>query len=59
MIRSDFHMHTAFSGDCDVPARKMVEGAMEKGLKTICITDHMTGIIQNIEKCRGKNLSLT
>ena len=39
MIRSDFHMHTAFSGDCDVPARKMVEGAMEKGLKTICITD--------------------
>ena len=38
MIRSDFHMHTAFSGDCDVPARKMVEGAMEKGLKTICIT---------------------
>ena len=47
MIRSDFHMHTAFSGDCDVPARKMVEGAI------------MTGIIQNIEKCRGKNLSLT
>lgn len=40
MITSDFHMHTDFSGDCSTPARAMVEGAISKGLKRICITDH-------------------
>lgn len=41
MIYSDYHMHTSFSTDSDTPAREMIEGAIEKGLKTICITDHM------------------
>lgn len=40
MIQSDFHMHTAFSGDCDTPVRSMLDGAVKKGLKTVCITDH-------------------
>ncbi|MCI6466988.1 MAG: histidinol-phosphatase HisJ family protein [Faecalicatena sp.] len=40
MITSDFHMHTDFSSDCDTPVRSMIEGAIEKGLRTICITDH-------------------
>ncbi|RHR25227.1 PHP domain-containing protein [Clostridium sp. AF19-22AC] len=40
MITSDFHMHTDFSSDCEAPARDMIEGAVSKGLKTICITDH-------------------
>ena len=40
MIRSDFHMHTAFSGDCKASAREMIEGALKKGMRTICITDH-------------------
>ena len=40
MITSDFHMHTAFSTDSETPARAMIEGAIAKGLKTICITDH-------------------
>ncbi len=39
-MKSDFHMHTGFSTDTDVNPEDMVKGAIEKGLKTICITDH-------------------
>ncbi len=41
MITSDFHMHTSFSTDSDTDPEAMVRGALEKGLQTICITDHM------------------
>ncbi|MEE1085902.1 MAG: histidinol-phosphatase HisJ family protein [Schaedlerella sp.] len=40
MIKADFHMHTEFSTDCQIPARTMILGAIGKGLETICITDH-------------------
>ena len=40
MMTSDFHMHTEFSTDSDTPVREMIEGAIRKGLKKICITDH-------------------
>ncbi|CUX41760.1 histidinol-phosphatase HisJ family protein [Clostridium sp. C105KSO13] len=40
MIDCDFHMHTSFSSDCSTPPRDMIEGAVQKGLHTICITDH-------------------
>lgn len=40
MITSDSHMHTAFSTDSDTPARAMIEGAVKKGLTSVCITDH-------------------
>lgn len=40
MIHGDFHMHTAFSGDCDSTVESMIEGAIAKGLDVICITDH-------------------
>lgn len=40
MISSDFHMHTDFSSDCNIPPRDMIEGAIKKGMHTICITDH-------------------
>lgn len=40
MITADYHMHTNFSSDSDTPPEKMVIGAIEKGLKQICITDH-------------------
>lgn len=40
MINSDSHMHTAFSADCDIPVRDMIESAIQKGLQSICITDH-------------------
>lgn len=41
MITSDFHMHTAYSTDSDSPAERMAEEAVRRGLKTICITDHL------------------
>lgn len=41
MIENDFHMHTDFSEDSDTPMDAMVTGAIKKGLRRICITDHM------------------
>ncbi len=40
MITSDFHMHTSYSTDSDTPPEEMIKGSINKGLKTICITDH-------------------
>lgn len=39
-MKADFHMHTNFSSDATYPLEEMIEGAIKKGLKTICITDH-------------------
>ena len=33
-------MHTIFSTDSDTPVEKMIDGAIAKGLRSICITDH-------------------
>lgn len=41
MILSDIHMHTSFSSDSDTPMESMIQGALEKGLKTICFTEHL------------------
>ena len=40
MIQSDCHMHTEFSSDSETPVRSMIEGAIKKGLREICLTDH-------------------
>lgn len=37
----DFHMHSSFSADCSVPMEDMVKGAIQKGMKTICFTEHI------------------
>lgn len=39
-MKSDFHMHTGFSTDSESTPEQMIEGAIQKGLQTICITDH-------------------
>ena len=41
MITSDSHMHTRFSTDSDADIRDMIESALKKGLRSICITDHI------------------
>ncbi len=41
MIISDCHLHTSFSADSDTPMEDMVNAAIDKGLKTICFTEHM------------------
>lgn len=40
MIRSDFHMHSNFSGDSKAALGHMVHGAVARGMDTICFTDH-------------------
>lgn len=40
-MQADFHMHTKFSTDACCSPEEMIRGAIEKGLNTICITDHM------------------
>mgnify|MGYP002799731945 FL=1 len=40
MITADYHMHTNFSSDSDASPESMALGAVRKGLKQICITDH-------------------
>lgn len=39
-MKADFHVHTEFSYDSESAPEKMIQGAIQKGLKTICITDH-------------------
>lgn len=40
-MQADYHMHTSFSKDAHAQPEEMIEAAIQKGLKTICITDHM------------------
>lgn len=40
-MTADYHMHTSFSTDAENPPEEMIRGAIQKGLRTICITDHM------------------
>ncbi len=40
-IVCDSHMHTLFSTDSEAPVRSMLDAAAERGLKAVCITDHM------------------
>lgn len=40
MITGDFHIHTAFSEDSEADVRTVLDFAVEKGMKTVCITDH-------------------
>lgn len=39
-MRADYHVHTNFSYDSDGTPEKTILSAIQKGLQTICITDH-------------------
>lgn len=39
-IQSDFHLHSSFSGDCHIPMEQMILSGIEKGLKSMCFTEH-------------------
>ena len=41
LLPADYHLHTHHSGDSDAPMEKTIESAIARGLKTICITEHM------------------
>lgn len=40
MIRTDYHLHSDFSGDCKAPMEDVIEKAIEKGMTHICFTEH-------------------
>lgn len=40
-MRADFHMHTSFSIDSETEPEVMIQAAINKGLTTICITEHI------------------
>jgi len=41
MIRSDYHVHSDFSGDSQAPMELMIEQGIKLGLKQLCFTDHI------------------
>lgn len=41
MLLTDCHMHSDFSSDSETPMESMVKASIEKGLSSICFTDHM------------------
>lgn len=41
MLTADFHVHTSFSSDSEERLESAVAAAVQKGLKTLCITEHM------------------
>lgn len=49
MITADCHLHTSFSSDSKAVPSDVVESAIAKGLKTICITDHMDAEYPHID----------
>ncbi len=40
-ILCDSHMHTEFSTDSEASVRSMLDAALARGLRAVCITDHM------------------
>ena len=40
-ISTDYHLHTNFSTDSKTPMEEMILAGIEKGLKTMCFTEHM------------------
>lgn len=40
-MRADYHVHTMFSKDAHSCPEEMIEAGIQRGLQTICITDHM------------------
>lgn len=41
MITADLHAHTSFSSDSEEPMENALSAMVEKGLKTVCFTEHM------------------
>ncbi|MBS4982527.1 MAG: histidinol-phosphatase HisJ family protein [Lachnospiraceae bacterium] len=39
-MNADFHMHSDFSSDAEFAPEEMIRGAIARGLRTICFTDH-------------------
>ena len=42
MLKADFHIHTAYSMDCETSAEKIIGRCLETGINCITIADHGT-----------------
>ena len=49
-ILADFHLHSEHSTDSEAPIADMIKSAVDKGLKTICFTEHMDKGFPGCEK---------
>jgi len=47
----DYHVHSHFSSDCNVPMEEMVKGAIQNGVIEMAICDHM-----DMEPGEGRNI---
>ena len=69
MHQADYHLHTSFSMDSDMPMEALCEAALRAGLQEICLTEHtefghpdanadrppvILDWLREIERCRGK-----
>lgn len=41
MVRADLHVHSSFSSDSEESTERQVLAAIDAGIKTLCITEHM------------------
>jgi len=57
-ILCDLHMHTAWSHDCAIETRDLLDHAEAIGLGGIAVTDHNVfgGALEAVELARGRNL---
>ncbi len=48
MLKTDLHLHTAYSLDCSVSLEEMIEACQKKGINCVAITDHgnITGALK-------------
>ena len=46
---SDYHVHTAFSNDCNYPMEDVIKDAITKGIKEICITEHVDYLTNDLK----------
>ena len=37
----DYHVHSEYSGDCEVPMAHMAQAALDAGIKEMCFTEHI------------------
>jgi len=40
-MKADFHVHSCFSGDCDIPFENQIQAALQAGIKALCFTEHL------------------
>lgn len=45
----DYHVHTAFSNDCNYPMEDVIKDAITKGIKEICITEHVDYLTNDLK----------